>query len=1201
LAWSGKSCNSVNPLSLVAKAQTIIVRGARQRRIGASVQTTLLGVAIAIIVAVVTALVGPYFIDWNSFRPQLEAEATRLVGLPVHVGGAIDARLLPSPSVTLSGVAVGRPGEELQARSLGLELSLGALVRGQWRAVEMRLVGPQFDLALDKSGRIGLPSMSAGFDVDALSIERLNIEDGHAVLTDAASGARLVLDKFWFDGEVRSLLGSFRGEGAFVADGALYGYRVAASRADANGLKIRLGIDPSDRPLSAEAEGVLLLERGAPLFEGALSLTRAADAAPSGGATAPAQPWRAAARVKATAASTHFEQIEVQYGPDERAARLGGTADLQFGERPRLDGSLSSRQIDLDRLLSGANAQSTPAAATLRRFAENLAAPWRPPFPVAVGIAVDTVLLGGAPLQSVRGDIAADTDGWSVKALEFRAPGLTQVKLSGRLGVISAGGRFSGPVELSTGDAKTLAAWLAGRNDHPSGPPRVLRARGDLTLGKDGIAIERLDAEIDRKGVTGRLAYAWASGDRPARLDVELDAAELDIDAALGYARTAFSAARLDWPGEVAFAIDIGHATIAGVEARQARAKFRFDPAGLAIEKLSVADFGGGTLQASGRIDTSGASPRGTMTFDLEARDLSGAAAVASLFLPQVAERAREIAERAGAVKLHAALNLGAADGDGARSEAKLDIAGSVGAARINLNADASGEALRVQGALVRVAGNLESDDGTILTHLAGLDRVIAAGRNAGRLEFSADGPADGALHVRGRLAAGDFEAAAEGSIRLGSAQGASADLHLSVTNADLRLLRPAAAGTLPLSFTAKLALAGGKVALDEISGKIADSALHGRLAIDAMPPRHVEGKIGFAEADVASIMAIASGMPAPRAGEASLWTSMPFRPALFSDLDGRIEFEAARAALPPALVASGLRGVLRLTKSEMAFENVEGELAGGRFGSQFVLRREGENLATHARIELEGADAAILIRGAWRPPVSGRIRVRLEVDGSGSTPNDLIGSLAGSGSVSLDGARIAGLDPGAFTAASDAVDQGLAIDPRKIRDVVATALDAGSLAVPHIEAAITVAAGQARLTTIAARGDGADIAITGSYDLAQDALDARATLSGSMIASVAAGRPDIVIALKGPLAEPDVSLDVSALAGWLALRSADQQAKRLRELEGQRDKPGNAAPPKAAPSLPPPVNIAPLPGPKVSPRTDNVTPRSEPARAAAQ
>src|SRR3979411_1081642 len=55
---------------------------------GDTVQTTLLGLAIAFIIALVAALIGPYFIDWNQFRPQFEAEARRVIGAPARVARA---------------------------------------------------------------------------------------------------------------------------------------------------------------------------------------------------------------------------------------------------------------------------------------------------------------------------------------------------------------------------------------------------------------------------------------------------------------------------------------------------------------------------------------------------------------------------------------------------------------------------------------------------------------------------------------------------------------------------------------------------------------------------------------------------------------------------------------------------------------------------------------------------------------------------------------------------------------------------------------------------------------------------------------------------------------------------------------------------------------------------------------------------------
>lgn len=52
-------------------------------------QTTLLGLAIAAIMALIAALAAPLFVDWNKYKPQFEAEATRVVGAPVRVEGEI--------------------------------------------------------------------------------------------------------------------------------------------------------------------------------------------------------------------------------------------------------------------------------------------------------------------------------------------------------------------------------------------------------------------------------------------------------------------------------------------------------------------------------------------------------------------------------------------------------------------------------------------------------------------------------------------------------------------------------------------------------------------------------------------------------------------------------------------------------------------------------------------------------------------------------------------------------------------------------------------------------------------------------------------------------------------------------------------------------------------------------------------------------
>ncbi len=96
-------------------------------------QATLLGLSVAIILALVAALVGPHFVDWTQYRARFEREATRLAGIPVRIGGTIDVRLLPTPTIALGRVEIGNATQpQAKAREVYAELALGALMRGRF-------------------------------------------------------------------------------------------------------------------------------------------------------------------------------------------------------------------------------------------------------------------------------------------------------------------------------------------------------------------------------------------------------------------------------------------------------------------------------------------------------------------------------------------------------------------------------------------------------------------------------------------------------------------------------------------------------------------------------------------------------------------------------------------------------------------------------------------------------------------------------------------------------------------------------------------------------------------------------------------------------------------------------------------------------------------------------------------------------------
>ena len=1175
-------------------------------------QTTLLTVAIALILALVAALVGPMMVDWGRFRPAIEAEASRLIGAPVRVTGPIEASILPTPSLTLRELEIGpsHAATSVHIRSLGVELKLGSLVRGEWRASELHLAGPEFNLGIDGSGDLTLPPITPGFDGDRLSIERLNIEDGRAVLTDSRNGSRTTLDKIWFNGDLRSLLGPFRGEGAFVAGGDLYAYRVAAGRAEQGALKLRLNIDPVEKPLAVDADGVLSFNGTAPRFEGAVTFTRPAGLALPNGQTLTSDPWRFTSRVKATPASALFEAIEFQYGPEERAVRLNGTAELKFGDKPRFDGVLSAAQIDLDRAFPSATPGKPLPLAALKTLGNSFAGGMGPSIPARIGISIEALTLAGANIQSFRGDLRSDGEAWNLDGFELRAPGFTQINLSGRLELASDRIGFTGPVSVDSTDPTTLVAWLEGKSTGSATRMKPFRGRGDLTLGNERIAIERLTAEIDRKWVEGRFAYVWAAGDKPARLDADLNAADLDVDALLSFANAARGSTTFEIPREVTLGLGIGRAVVAGVEASNISARVRQDGTGIHVERLSIGDFGGNSLEANGRIDATGNPPQGTLNLRLDARNLAGAVKLAERFAPDAADWTRRLVQYLPQAEVKATLTL---EQSGA---ARLALDGRSADLRFALRADTAPGSIaavddlqRLAASNLRLEANAESNKGSALVDLLNLRKLVAADiSRPGKLTIAATGPLD-KLQLDGRLVAGGIDAAVKGTANL-RGDAPKAGLRLTVANADARPLRRGggrSTDSLPVSLSGNLALTGHSIALGDFTGTFAGVPARGKLSLDFSDTTQVNGSVEADSFDASTMLAALVGLPA--APDKGAWPAEPFGPGVIEGAQGRIELRSARVTLTPSLTLTQVRGALKLAGSEIALTDIEGGIANGQVKGDVVFQKRSDGLAANAHLRLSNADAALLLGGEGKPAVTGRIGLQIDVEGVGLSPQTLIGSLSGNGLVSLSRGEFAGLNPKVFQSATHAVDQGMALDMTKIADVASRALENGALAIPSAEAVVTIGHGQVRLTNLVTRAQGAELTVTGSADLVEQTVNARLTLSSNEGgAKAASDRPVVSIYLNGPISSPKRSADVSALTAWLTLRAVEHQSKQLEAIEAQRRAAISSKPPeeKPAPSAPPsqppthraiaPITITPgVTAPILTPPSSSVAPTLAP------
>ena len=1162
-------------------------------------QTTLLGLAIAFIIALVAALIGPYFIDWNQFRPQFEAEATRIIGAPVRVGGKLDARLLPAPSLQLRSVVVGGPNDlgKVHADKLDVEFSLSSLMRGEWRATELTVNGMSLDLGLDSRGRIDLPALTGASSLGSLAIDRLNLT-GRIALHDAASHSTLELSDITFSGDVRSLAaGAIRGDGNFVLSGTYYPFRVSSGQGpDGNGTRIHLNIDPGQRPFAADIEGVLNFDARAPRFEGAVMLAVTASPKRKGGGP----PWRIAAKVKTDYSAARLDQIELSYGAEERALKLAGNGDIRFGAAPLLRAALSARQLDADRFVAKENSKDNSTEAlhawpALRALISGIPLT---PIPAQIELASEQVMLGGRPLQDIAAELHGDAKSWSVRKLEFQAPGTTQVSLSEPHATDAVPGQFKAALSVESSDPDALMTWLQGRGDIVHRGQKPLRLRSDITIAPNGFILDALKADIDGGDIEGRIAVSHREPNKGSKVDAQLKSERLDLDAATALVRS-LAGPQGEWPDEASLSLDVGRAISAGQELRPLLAKIGYGPKTFSLDQLRIGEPDSARVDGSGSFDRVNAT--GRLALDSSAGSLDRLTGLIAPFAPTLAARLNATGSGPGPAQLKLALNLDKSAGraDRAYARAVIDIEAPLLKGVTTIYARPPVAAIRgidlsaLGRSDVAIESKLSSVRGQALLALLGLDRVVAAGEGPAQFEGTAAGAWGASLRLKAKITGAGLDAAAEGTAEPW-ARDAKASLGLKVRSADLGPLldlKPTDTLAHNIGLSSHVSLAGDKLTFGDLDSTIAGSRLRGRVAVTLGDEKRIEGEIGLDQLALAPAFALAIGA-------AGHDTAEPLGLGLVKGWRGKIVFQALRGLLPGGGVLQPVGGVVKSNGQTLTFDAVKGKIGGGKVNANIDARRSADGIGLNASVDFSGVDGtALRYRGLAMP--AGRASIQMTLASHGRSASALTGALSGAGTVTLESAKIAGLDPRAFDAAVRASDSRQVKDDARLKQIVEPALSAGALSVASAQIPFSVRDGRIWVgaTTLDARGVRA--IVSGGYDIPADQVDIRATLDLTTAGS-ASGRPEIQLFATGTPDELHRTVDVAALSSWLALRAIDHETRRLDAIER-----GEPPPPMPAPVSLPPLEDTPSPAqgatPPGEPPTQVPLPGRDPRRGPAK
>ena len=1137
-------------------------------------QTTLLGLAIAFIIALIAALIGPYFIDWNQFRPQFEAEATQVIGAPVRVAGALEARLLPSPSLRLRSVVVGGANDlgKVRADKLDVEFSLGSLMRGEWRATELTINGVALDLGLDPLGRIDWPAATGKFNLGTLSIDRLNLT-GRIALHDALSRGTLELNDIAFSGDVRSLAGSVRGDGSFVLSGTRYPFRVSSGQsADGSGTRVHFNIDPGARALSADLDGVLSFETRAPRFEGAVTLAASAVPKAKGRTEASPTPWRVSARIKADHAAAKLEQIEASYGTEDTALKFAGLGDVRFGGSPLIHAQLSARQLDADKFAARDNGGSEPIRVLPSLRALIAAAP-EPPIPAQIELSAEQIMLGGRPLQNFAADLRTDAKSWTIDRLDFRAPGATHLSLSGSNAQAGPSGSFRGALSVESSDPDALVMWLQGRSELTYRNQKPMRLRGDVDVASHRVAIEAIKAEIDGGAVEGRIAISHDPADGGASFDAELKAERLDLDAATAFAR-ALAGPQAEWPEQARISLNIGHAISAGQELHPFTAKLGYGPKTVSLDQLKVGEAGGVMVEGAGAFDRVNAT--GILALNSSAASLGQIAALVAPLAPSVASRLNSMALSPGParLKLTLAVDKDADHADRASAHATLDLDAPQFRGSASITAKPETVALRgidldkLRHSEISLESKLSSEQGASLIAMLGLDGTIAAGDGPGQFQGSVNGVWGAPLRLKISLSGAGFGAEAQGTAEPWAPQpkGSVTLKARSVNLAPLFDLKPSDKLAQNISLSSRVSLLGGKLTFEDLDGAMAGSRLRGRVALTLDGERNVEGEVGLDALDLAPAFALAIGAAGRDATE-------PLGSGLLKGWRGRIAFQALRGLLPGGAELRPISGTVKSDGQSLAFDALKGGIGGGEASANIDVRPTANGLALNARLQFNAVDGAALHYRALAMP-SGRASMQMTLASQGRSASALTGALSGSGTVTLESAGVAGLDPRAFDVAIRASDAGQATDDIRLRKIVEPVLASGALLVASAQIPFTIRDGRLRVGATALDGEVARAIVSGGYDIPADQADIRATVALAAIGQ-ANSRPEIQVFVAGSPDALDRTVDVAALSSWLAVRAIDRETRRLDSIE-RGEPPPTVTPASIPPAIAQPPVVAP-------------------------
>lgn len=1117
-------------------------------------KSPVLYLGILLVVGVLGLLLAPVVIDWNSYRADLEAYGKKLTGRQVVVDGQVSARLFPWPRLTVENVKVANPEgmndrEFASAARITVHMTLGRLLQGS------------------------IDVESVGIEEPVVNFERLESGENNWVLTPSADLvnsdilARVRLDKITLTGGTLNYRDRRRGEtvrlddiNADVASPGVAGPWRMRAKAIYQDRPVDLAVNTAayvkDQPFlfgvkvqPVDSAGNVYSFDGSytgGLAQGDVQVAPAQRDDGKGDAEGQLRPLVFTAKAKGNFDQVDFTDIQLaQDDPGNATAIATGSASLRFGRHIDASVNLAASVLDLDEL-AGAKSRDVLRQAGSLAVIDSLLALLPKDMSLDGRVKVTSLKSDGQNFDNVELAIAAGRDRLSVERLSSSLPGRSEMLFKGSYFTAPGGGELSGDLALEANDLRDFTLWLWPAARDSLGPLWTgsrgrFKMQTGLSMTPSGLRLSGTEFELD--GERGKGALSVSAAGRGA-VDLDIDSGRFDLDAYAPQGIPAIQAAARQGAGgllvhllprpdapDLRLRVKAGALQMNAVTARDVLLDLQSGANGMDLRTLSIASVGGARVTASGLILDNGKGADGSISLEVAADDPGE---LIRLMGVDGSNGLPAWARNLGTTALRADLAVKPGEGGPATT---LKAGGTAGELAVSASATMAPD--------LTLTGNGRVDapnSGRILALLGlsprGQDAMpgslavdVQGSKAAGFATTATVQALGGRLDYQGR-----FNPLADG-------YGVNGKLSLRATDAAPLL----AATGMPVADYGGGVLVGDAAVAWGDDAKWSVSAITGRLGtapfggdVSLTPGLVLDGRLQTGALRLADLMAASFlDWAGPVTGlEMGFATALPF------GLTGELWLTPSSLEVHRHFATRNAEIGIEAKPGEIRFAML-GKDADGR-DAQLELTSVGtdESRKLSGRLRMPVDFAQQLALSGGQPVAAGEGEVQFSFSSEGRSPGAALAAAQGEGTFALEGLRLLGLTPSAFTAAL-----ATARDAAGITDAFTAMRGGDGLDLGAASGAITLTGGEMRFTPVQHADGDAAATVTAIADLAQGEIDIAVDLALKARDSL----PMMSVAYAGPPMALQRSEDSSEIATSLGVTLMQQGIDELERLQQEQ------------------------------------------------